>query len=253
VTNEVIKTTGLSYDYPDGTEALRGVDLAVRRGESVALIGPNGAGKSTLLLHLNGFLTGHTHNPGGETHAAVEVCGLEVCKRNLAAIRAKVGMVFQDSEDQLFMPTVFDDVAFGPLNMGCGDAEVRERVARALAEVEMTHAERKAPYHLSGGEKRRVAIATVLSMSPEILVMDEPTGNLDPRGRRALIRLLKKLTMTKLVATHDLELVLDLCTRAVLLDHGKVVADGDTRAILSDAASLEAHGLEKPPSLRDGR
>lgn len=229
-----IEIRGLSYSYPSGAHALRGVDLTIDEGESAALIGPNGAGKSTLVLHLNGIL------PGSD---CVRVCGMEVSRPNLKAIRRRVGLVFQDPDDQLFMPTVFDDVAFGPINMGLSEQEVRGRVSRALAQVGMTGSEDRAPYHLSGGEKRRVAIATVLSMDTQIMVMDEPTSNLDPRSRGELIELLNGLEMTKIVVSHDLDMVAQVCQRVILLDQGKVVADGSAAVVLSDQAVLAEHGL----------
>ncbi len=231
---------GLSYSYPDGTKALRDVSLAIERGECVGLIGPNGAGKSTLLLHLNGTLRG----PG-----RIVIGGLEVSKRTLPEVRRRVGLIFQDSDDQLFMPTVFDDVAFGPLNLDLPEEEVRQRVTEALRVVGKEGFEERAPYHLSGGEKRAVAIATVLAMRPEVLVMDEPTSSLDQRSRRSLIELLKNLAITKLITAHDLELILELCSRCLLMDGGRVVADGPARTILSDAKLLARYGMEVPHSL----
>jgi len=236
----IIVVEDLTYSYPDGTEALRGVSLEVAPGQCVGVIGPNGAGKSTLLLHLNGILRGE---------GSVRVGGLEVTKKNLPEVRRRVGLIFQNSDDQLFMPTVFDDVAFGPLNMGLDEAEVRRRVARALEVVGKAGFEERAPYHLSGGEKRAVAIATVLAMEPQVLVMDEPTSSLDHRSRRSLIELLKGLTITKVLTTHDLELVLELCNRCVLMDEGRVAADGEARSILGDARLLARFGMEVPHSL----
>ncbi|MBC7249317.1 MAG: ABC transporter ATP-binding protein [Anaerolineae bacterium] len=235
---KIIQIEALSFTYPDGHQALSEVSLTVERGESVAFIGPNGAGKSTLLLHLNGILRGK--------NGAVKVLGHPVGGDHLKLIRSKVGLVFQDPEDQLFSPTVFDDVAFGPLNMGCSAEEVRQRVARALQQVRVVGYEGRSPHHLSMGEKKRIAIATVLSMDPEVLVLDEPTSNLDPRGRWELIELLRGLPLTKLIATHDLEMVRGLCERTVLLDRGRVVADGPTLSILSDQALLAEHGLAPP-------
>jgi len=200
----------------------------------VALIGPNGAGKSTVLLHLNGIL---------RSNGTVKILGRQVNDKNLRWVRSKVGLVFQSPDDQLFSPTVFDDVAFGPINMGYSEAEVRQSVAKALDWVGMTGYEQRSPHHLSIGEKKRIAIATVLSMSPEILVIDEPTSNLDPRSKWSLIGLLKRLPMTKIVAAHDLELVRALCPRTVVLDHGQVIADGATSDIMSNTALLAAHGL----------
>ena len=239
-THPIIHIHDLRYTYEDGTEALKGVDLHVEQGETVGIVGPNGAGKSTLLLHLNGFLRGT---------CSVKICGDDVTKANLPRIRSRVGMVFQESDNQLFMLTVFDDVAFGPLNMGRPEAEVRDRVAQALESVNLRGYERRAPHHLSGGEKRAAAIATVLSMDPQILVMDEPSSNLDPRTRRRLIHLLNDLAITKLIASHDLSLILETCRRTIILDDGRTVADGPTPDILSRHELLETHGLEAPPGL----
>ena len=228
----------LTYTYPDGTPALDDVSLFIAHGERVALVGPNGAGKSTLMLHLNGLLT--------PTAGRVTVAGQDVTPQSAPQIRAKVGLVFQNPDDQLFNPKVFDDVAFGPLHMGLPDAEVRQRTTEALAAVGMAdHAERLS-HHLSLGEKKRVAIASVLSMSPAILVMDEPTAGLDPRTRRRLIELLATLPTTLLVATHDMPFVAELFPRTVILDRGQVVADGLTAQLLSDTALLARHGLEPP-------
>ena len=231
---EIIKVDNLSFGYPDGQSALKGVSLAVRRGETVALIGPNGAGKSTLLLHFNGIL----HSNG-----AVKVMGRVVNDKNLKWVRGRVGLVFQNPDDQLFSPTVFDDIAFGPLNMGYDEAKVRELVAESLAWVGMGGYEKRSPHHLSLGEKKRIAMATVLAMSPEVLVIDEPTSNLDPGSKWSLIELLKGLEITKVIASHDLELVEVLCPRSVILDGGEVVADGATAEILVDEGLLAAHGL----------
>lgn len=229
-----VEIVDLSFTYPDGHRGLEGVTLAIYSGENVAVIGPNGAGKSTLLLHLNGIL---------RNNSAVKICGLPVQEKNLGEIRRKVGLVFQDPEDQLFSLNVFDDVAFGPINMGYAEAEVKQRVARALEWVSMAGYDERSSHHLSFGEKKRIAIATVLSLDPDILALDEPTSNLDPRSKWALIDLLKRLPMTKIIATHDLELVRVLCQRTVVLDGGKVVADGKTDDILRDIGLLRAHGL----------
>lgn len=226
---------GLSYAYPGGQQALVGVDLEVRRGEKVALVGPNGAGKSTLILHLNGVLQGE---------GSVTVAGLPVEGRHLPTVRAKVGLVFQNPDDQLFSPTVFEDVAFGPLHMGASESDVRRRVTDALARVGMeTYADRLS-YRLSMGEKKRVAIATVLAMDPEILVLDEPTAGLDPRARGALIGLLADLPITMVVSTHDLAMVREILPRMVVMDAGRVCADGATDELLDDPAMLARHGLE---------
>jgi cobalt/nickel transport system ATP-binding protein len=232
--DEVIRIDNLSFTYPDGQSASADLCLTVRQGETVALIGPNGAGKSTLLLHLNGIL----HSNG-----AVKMFGREVDGKNLKWVRSKVGLVFQNPDDQLFSPTVFDDVAFGPINMGYPEEEVRKSVIGALDWVGMADYELRSSHHLSIGERKRIAIATVLSMSPEILALDEPTGNLDPRSKWSLINLLKGWSMTKIVATHDLEAVRALCPRTVVLDHGQVIADGATSHILADEPLLTAHGL----------
>ena len=242
---KVIEIENLSFNYPDGQGALRDVSLDVSAGETVAFIGPNGAGKSTLLLHLNGILR--------SGNGAVRVFGLPVEEKHLKEIRRRVGLVFQNPDDQLFSPTVFDDVAFGPISVGCPEEEVRRRVKRALGQVGMSGHERRSPHHLSLGEKKRIAIATVLSMSPEILVIDEPTSNLDPRGRWELIELLRGLLQqgqpaptALVIATHDLEMVRALCQRAILLDEGRVVADNLTCRVLSDLPLLASHGLAPP-------
>ncbi len=237
---EAIRVEDLHYRYPDGTWALKGISLKIAEGESVAIVGPNGAGKTTLLLHLNGILSGE---------GKVFVFGEEVTKRNLLKVRQLVGFVFQDPDDQLFMPTVLEDVAFGPLNLGFSQDEAIKRAIDALDKVGMTHALNRSPHQLSFGERKRVAIATVLAMQPKVLVLDEPTANLDPRSRRQLISLLNQLSVTKVVATHDLDAALRLCERVVVMDGGQVVADGDAQSILSDANLMEAHGLEVPPSL----
>jgi cobalt transport protein ATP-binding subunit len=226
----------LHYAYPDGFEALRGVDLRIERGEKVGLVGPNGAGKSTLLLHLNGI-----NRP---SHGSVRVAELTVDDRSVRRVRAEVGLVFQDPDDQLFSPTVFDDVAFGPLHMGVHTDEIHRRVERALEAVGMGGSERRLPSHLSIGQRKRVALATVLSMDPSVLVFDEPSAGLDPRGRRQLIELLRGLGQTVIVATHDMRLVAEVLPRTIVMDGGAIVADGPTDAILGDAALLERHGLE---------
>lgn len=236
--HHTIEVNDLYFHYPDGHEALRGVTLSIAPGEKVALVGPNGAGKSTLMLHLNGILDVQK----GEVCS----CGMPIRKENIGKVRAAVGLVFQDPDDQLFSPTVFEDVAFGPLHMGLPEPEVRERVTAALAAVEMAEAVNRVSHHLSVGQKKRIAIATVLSMRPEILVLDEPSAGLDPRARRGLINLLRDLPQTMLVSTHDLTMVKELFPRTVIMDHGRVVADGSTPDLLADAALLEAHGLEVP-------
>lgn len=229
-----IRVEDLDYSYPDGTTALRQVSLAVRRGESVGLLGPNGAGKSTLALHLNGILTGR---------GRVEVMGLEVNKKNLRNVRSIVGLVFQDPDDQLFSPTVREDVAFGPLNMGFDTERVDQAVSNALEWVGMAGMESRSPHHMSFGEKKRVALATVLSMDPDILVLDEPASNMDPRGRRQFIELVETFKVTKLIITHDLLMAREVCDRVVIMDGGRVVADGETRRVLADVELLARHGL----------
>jgi energy-coupling factor transporter ATP-binding protein EcfA2 len=259
-----VRVSELRYCYPDGTHALRGVDLAICAGESVAVVGPNGAGKSTLLLHLNGLLPGkaraslgHGHllepgSPNGRLNqkASVWVDDLEVNDRNAPEVRRRVGLVFQDPEDQLFCNTVIDDVAFGPLNQGLGAAESRRIALECLARVDLGAEADRQPHHLSFGERKRVCLAGVLACRPSVLVLDEPTANLDPRGRRRFIQLIRGLECTKLIASHDLEMALELCRRSILLDGGRVVADGPTQQMFGDAALMEAHGLEQPLSLQ---
>ena len=235
--NDVLSVNDLHFSYPDGHIALSGVSLKLYEGDKVALVGPNGAGKSTLMLHLNGILGGK-----GE----VEIAGMRLTRDNLPAIRARVGLVFQNPDDQLFSPTVFEDVAFGPLHMGLSEAEVRARVDTALEAVRMTAYRDRLSHHLSVGEKKRIAIATVLSMNPSLLVLDEPSAGLDPRARRTLIHLLRDLPITMLVSTHDMAMVKELFPRTVVMDEGRVVADGPTSEILENETLLTAHGLEKP-------
>jgi len=231
-----IEVDNLSYSYPDGHPALRQVSLHIQPGEKVALVGPNGAGKSTLILHLIGILTGK---------GDIRVAGLPVTKENLAKVRARVGMVFQNPDDQLFSLTVYEDVAFGPVYQGLPQAEVHARVEEALRVVNMRDYGQRVSHHLSMGEKKRIAIATVLSMQPEVLVLDEPTAGLDPRARRSLINLLDELPMTMLVSTHDMLMVRDLFRRMVIMDEGQIVADGPTGQLLEDEGLLNVHGLEK--------
>jgi len=242
MSHHIIEVSDLRYRYPDGTPALQGVSLRAVHGESVAVVGANGAGKSTLLLHLNGYLL--------PSEGKIRIGDLPLAKGTLQEIRRTVGMIFQDPDDQLFMPTVYDDVAFGPINLGLPPDEVDLRVAKALELVEVPHLKNKPPYRLSGGEKRRVAIATVLSMSPDILVLDEPTTGLDPLARRQMIGLLKNFRHTKIIASHDLDMVADLCERTIVLHEGAVRADGPTAEIFRDDALLAACRLEKPLSMQ---
>jgi cobalt/nickel transport system ATP-binding protein len=230
-----IEARELRFNYPNGVTGLDGVDLLVRHGERVAVLGPNGAGKTTLMLHLNGLLRGSGH---------LHVAGLPVEREHERALRARVGLVFQDPDDQLFMPTVREDVAFGPLNLGLPD--VTARVDAALATVRMAGAADRAPHQLSLGQRRRVAIATVLAMDPQLLVLDEPSASLDPRSRRELLEMLGRLEQTMLVVTHDLLFAAELCERAVILSAGRIVADGPCLDILRDEALLAAHDLELP-------
>ncbi len=258
----------LRYRYPDGRPALRGVNLEIQTGETVALVGPNGAGKSTLLLHMNGILPGrrrgsseglHNHgllDAGAESNngqGAVWIGGLEVNERNGPEIRRRVGLLFQDPDDQLFSTSVLEDVAFGPLNLGLRKSEARRIAEDCLRRVELLEAADRPPHHLSFGERKRVCLAGVLACDPSVLALDEPSANLDPRARRRFIALIQSLPATKLIATHDLEMVLDLCDRVALLDAGQVVAEGPTAEILGNSELLEAHGLEMPLSLRLGR
>jgi cobalt/nickel transport system ATP-binding protein len=243
--NSAIEITNLRYRYHDGTEALRGVSFRMAPGECVGLLGPNGSGKSTLLLHLNGILPDKPAADG-----TVRIDGELITPDNLDRIRRQVGLLFQDPDDQLFCPTVQEDVAFGPLQLGLADADVAARTGRALAQVGLTAYGRRATHHLSHGEKRRVCLAGVLACEPSILVLDEPTSDLDPRGRREFRALLQRIPATKLIATHDLELVVELCARAIVLDHGLVVADGPSVELLNNEALMLAHGLERPHILR---
>ena len=238
MTTPALLAHGLTFRYPDGHEALRGFDLEVAPGERLAVLGPNGAGKTTFALHCNGL-----HVPREGT---IEVGGLPVVDANLAAIRRRVGLVFQDPDDQLFLGTVFEDVAFGPANAGVRGAELDAVVDRALDAVGMLHARGKAPHHLSGGERRRVAIATVLSMQPSMLVLDEPTSHLDPLAQRDLADLMLGLDVTQVVVTHDLPFALQVCPRAVVVDEGRVVADGPTAQLLADPELLASHRLVLP-------
>ena len=233
----ILEIDGLTFSYPDGWMALQNVSLKILRGEKVALVGPNGAGKSTLMLHLSGLLKGE----GG-----IRVAGLGLNGDNLPQIRSRIGLVFQNPDDQLFSPTVYEDVAFGPLHMCLPEDEIHQRVTQALEQVSMSAYAHRLSHHLSMGEKKRIAIATVLSMQPELLVLDEPTAGLDPRARRSLIELLAELPISMLVTTHDLLMVRDLLPRMVILDGGRVTADGLTGELLKNTSLLANHGLELP-------
>jgi cobalt/nickel transport system ATP-binding protein len=233
--HHTIEVENLYFSYPDGRTALNGVTLSVAPGHKTALVGPNGAGKSTLLLHLNGVLRGT---------GSVQVAGMEVKDENLRQIRAAVGLVFQDPDDQLFSPTVFDDVAFGPIHLGYPEEEVRARVDYALSVVQMEGYAERVPHHLSIGEKKRISIATVVAMDPEILVLDEPTAGLDPRARRSLINLLADLDMTMLVSTHDMMMVSEIFPELLVMDGGLIVREGNTDEIMADNEFLSLHGLE---------
>ena len=243
MSHHIVQTINLKHVYPDGTVALKDISFRVEHGESVGIIGANGAGKSTLLLHLNGYLAA--------TSGTIVIGDVHLSKQNLTEIRRSVGMVFQDPEDQLFMPTVYDDVAFGPINLGLSDDEIKARVTNALTRVNALSLRDKPPYHLSGGEKKRVAIATVLSMLPEILVLDEPTNGLDPFSRRQVIALLKAFHHTRIITSHDLDMVLELCPRTIVLHDGKVMADGSTQDIFNNEDLLKTCRLEKPFAMQN--
>lgn len=243
MSHHIVEAAGLSYTYPDSTCGIQDIRFRITHGESVAVVGANGAGKSTLLLHLNGYLTPVT--------GTVRIGDYPLTKQNLKAVRRTVGMVFQDPDDQLFMPTVFDDVAFGPLNLGLLDDEVEKRVLQSLERVNAAHLRTRNPWKLSGGEKRAVAIATVLAMLPDILVMDEPSSNLDPLARQRLIDLLKTFEHTKIIATHDLDLAMDVCERTIVLHEGHITADGPTSKIFQDKSLLAASGLAQPLAMQN--
>ena len=233
-----LEVSGLAFAYPDGLQALFGINLSIERGERVALLGPNGAGKTTLVLHLNGVLTAGA--------GSIRVGRLEVTRKNFKEIRRRVAIVFQDPDDQLFMPTVRDDVAFGPANLGITEPELEERVMRALDAVGMADLAHRTPHHLSFGQRRRVAVATVLAMEPDVLVLDEPSSNLDPAGRRELAEVLRNLDLTMLMVTHDLPYALELCERAIVMNEGTIAADGPTHAIMGDRELMRANRLELP-------
>ena len=242
MTAPLLEARGLVYRYPDGTPGLECVHLELRAGERVALVGANGAGKSTLLLHLSGCLQPDT--------GVLQLAGRALGAGDLVELRRRVGLVFQDPDDKLFMPSALEDVAYGPLNQGCDPSLSEARALACLGSVGAAHLRDRTPLRLSAGEKRRVAIAAVLALEPDLLVLDEPTTGLDPRGRRALIELLAGLEHGALIATHDLDLVLDLCPRVVVMNAGKIAADGPAADLLSDPALLDACGLERPTRLR---
>lgn len=243
--NSAIQLANVRFRYPDGKEALRGISLSIAEGECVGLVGPNGSGKSTLLLHLNGILPERFDGDG-----PVAINGRPISRDTLDSIRREVGLLFQDPDDQLFCPTVFEDVAFGPTQYDLSDAEIKAAVGSALAATGLSGFEHRSPHHLSSGEKRRVCLAGVLACNPMILALDEPTSNLDPRGKRSLMAILKSLPVTKIIATHDLEMVVKLCSRTILLDNGEIVAHGPTRELLGNEDLMMKHGLEKPHILR---
>ena len=242
MSHHYLRFDDVHYRYPNGYEALCGVSFRITHGEKVALVGANGAGKSTLLLHTNGLLM--------PSQGGVVLGGIALTRRTLPLVRQSVGLVFQDSDNQLFMPTVEEDVAFGPSNMRLEPEEIRRRVTEALDAVGALDLRGESPFRLSGGQKKRVAIATVLSMEPSVLVMDEPTSNLDPRARRQIIDLIRRFSHTTLIATPDMEMVLDLCDRTIVMKEGRIVADGSTRHVFGDLALLEECGLEQPCELR---
>lgn len=242
MSHHYLRFDDVHYRYPNGYEALCGVSFRITHGEKVALVGANGAGKSTLLLHTNGLLM--------PSQGGVVLGGIALTRRTLPLVRQSVGLVFQDSDNQLFMPTVEEDVAFGPSNMRLEPKEIRRRVTEALDAVGALDLRGESPFRLSGGQKKRVAIATVLAMEPSVLVMDEPTSNLDPRARRQIIDLIRRFSHTTLIATHDMEMVLDLCDRTIVMKEGRIVADGSTRHVFGDLALLEECGLEQPCELR---
>jgi len=242
MSHHIVKFENVSYQYPDGTKAIKNVSFLITHGESVGIVGANGSGKTTLLMHLNGYVL--------PTEGTINIGDVILNKSTRQEIRKKVGLVFQNPDDQLFMPTVYEDVAFGPINLGMDEERVKEKVKEALTLVNCYELKDKPPHHLSGGQKRAVAIATVISMDPDILAMDEPSSNLDPKSRRYLINLLKNFKHTKIIASHDLDLILDVCERCIVLKDGSIVADGDAKDLLSDRQLLESNNLELPLSLQ---
>lgn len=242
MSHHIVEFQNVHFQYPDGTAALNGISLKITHGESVGIVGANGSGKSTLLMHTNGYLLPHA--------GTITIGDFQLDKKTRQEIRKKVGLIFQNPDDQLFMPTVFDDVAFGPLNLGLSPERVSETVQEALETVGCSALRDKPPHHLSGGQKSAVAIASIIAMQPDILVMDEPASHLDPKSRRALINLLRHFHHTKIIASHDLDLILDICRRCIIIKEGRVVADGRTEEILSDSQLLEENNLELPLSLQ---
>jgi energy-coupling factor transporter ATP-binding protein EcfA2 len=234
---KAIEIENFSYKYPDGTSAIDNITLSIEYGQAIALIGPNGAGKSTLLLAMAGFVTGL---------GKILIDGLQINRKNLKKIRSVIGSCLEDPDDQLFMPTLFDDVAFGPLNMDLKAEEVKARVADVLKTVGLDGMADKAPHHLSAGQKRAAAIATILAMSPKIITLDEPDGSLDPRNRNNLIKLLAGLTQTLIITTANMDFAAAVADRVVLLDNGRIIADGPAEKIMSDSQLMTAHGLEVP-------
>ncbi len=242
MSHHIVELKDVYFSYPDGTLTLKGISFRIIHGESVGIVGENGAGKSTLLMHMNGYLM--------PSSGAITIGDLQLIKRTRPEIRKKVGVVFQNPDDQLFMPTVFDDIAFGPLNLGLSADKVQERVYYALQTVGCLELKDKPPHHLSSGQKRAISIASVIAMQPDILIMDEPASDLDPKSRRYLIHMLKDFKHTKIIASHDLDLILDVCERCMVIKEGSIVADGPTEKILSDRTLLEANSLELPLSLQ---
>jgi cobalt/nickel transport system ATP-binding protein len=242
MSHHIIDFRDVFFRYPDGTEALKGISFRITHGESVGIVGANGAGKSTLLLQMNGYVL--------PSSGLISIGDLELTKKTRQEIRKKVGVVFQNPDDQLFMPTVYEDVAFGPLNLGMSPERVTHRVNSALQTVGCLDLREKPPHHLSSGQKRAIAIATVLAMEPDILVMDEPSSDLDPKSRRYLMRLLKGFKHTKIIASHDLDFILELCERCLIIKDGRIVADGPVLNILSDQPLLEENNLELPLTLQ---
>ena len=240
----IISVQNISFRYPDGKKALENVSFEVYQGESVALIGPNGAGKSTLLLHLNGSM-----GIPDDKRAKIKIDEIDLTSNNLKEIRKNVGIVFQNPDDQLFMPSVFDDVAFGPINLGYPDNLIREKVTKSLEAVGLANFEKRTSYHLSYGEKKLVSIATIISMDPKLVVLDEPTNGLDPRGKKKIMHILKNMTITKVIATHDLEMAYELCDRAILINEGKIIAIGNVSDIIENEQLMLENGLETPKSI----